>query len=150
MFENSYSLTLYDGPIVFIEYFESAKIGEKEIKKMVSFLFDLIGDQKFHTISRFPESANIFNGEAKAYISKHERLRRQQLSNAILTKSVSVRLLLIAFLRFYKPNIPTMAYKSLSKAKPFLLKHGLTPKRWQNFIEVHQNTSDMTNSELLR
>ncbi|MCB0408762.1 MAG: STAS/SEC14 domain-containing protein [Flavobacteriales bacterium] len=117
--ETSYSIIEIKDDIVYTTIKEGAELGIEEIKEGIKIRNELQEGQPMLTLTDIRNVYSITN-EAREFAAKSKENAALIIATAILTDSLSTKMMANFFIRFSKPITPYKAFKNKEKAIEWL------------------------------
>lgn len=102
--------------VLLIEYETGKLITTHNLSELKKLRENLLGNQKYHSITDSRDGLLNLSDEAKAYIAEENQSSRMRLSDAVIVNSFAKKIEIELYVRFNKPTVKTKVFTDLNKA----------------------------------
>jgi hypothetical protein len=99
-----------------IEYETGRLITPHNLLELKKLRVQLIGNQKFHSITDARDGLLNLTDEAKTYIADENQSSKMRLSDAVIVNSFAKKIEVDLYIRFHKPVVTTKTFTGLNNA----------------------------------
>jgi hypothetical protein len=120
---DSANISLDKERVLLIKFKSGADVDIEETKKIMSLSSGIIDEKRFYVLVDARDIFVSIDHKSRKYMAEHE-VNKYNIAQAMVVNNMPVRLIANFYLKFYKHSYPMKVFRSIDKARTWLMIHG--------------------------